>query len=114
MPTYIISVPPSANHLFHNLRNGGRRKTRKYISWIDGELKALMAQRAKPVPGGVSVKLTIPKSTRGDMDNRIKPALDLLVRAGIIADDRSEFVRSISMTIGDVQMMHVQIEPVAA
>jgi Holliday junction resolvase RusA-like endonuclease len=101
------------NNLFHNLRNGGRRRTARYTSWIDGELKALTAQRAKPISARASVAITLPNATRGDCDNRIKPVLDLLVKAGVLADDSGKHVGAVSVTFGDVQMMHVAVEPMA-
>ena len=52
--------------------------------------------------------------TRGDCDNRIKPVLDLLVRAGILVDDRSDYVSSVSISYDDVQMCHVSVTPEAA
>lgn len=111
MTTYVLSVPPSTNQLFVNRKSGGRFKASKYRAWIKGELAALLAQRARPVTGRSAVTITIPKGTRGDCDNRIKPAIDLLVRAGILADDSSAHLGAVSMTFGDVQMMHVSIEP---
>jgi len=113
MPTFVLSVPPSANALFFNVKGRGRRKSHKYRAWIAGELKALVAQRARPVRGHVSITITLPKSTRGDASNRVKPAEDLLVRAGIIPDDSGKHVGSVTVTFGDVQMMHVQVEPMA-
>lgn len=110
MTTYVLKVPPSANSLFHNGKRG-RFKTAKYTAWIKGELNALLDQRAKPVTERATVAITIPKVTRGDCDNRIKPCLDLLVRAGILKDDSSAYVGAVSMTFGDVQMMHVEITP---
>lgn len=110
MTIYVLSVPPSINACFANTKQG-RRKTAKYRSWIRGELKALVAQRARPVAVPASVSITLPRSMRGDCDNRIKPTLDLLVRAGVLKDDRSDFVRSVSATIGNVEMMHVEVGP---
>lgn len=110
MTTYMLSVPPSTNSLFRYGKNG-RYKKAKYVSWINGELLALVAQRAKPFTGCASVSITIPKATRGDVDNRIKPTLDLLVRAGVLKDDSQAYVGTVSITFGDVQMMHVEITP---
>ena len=113
MPTYVISTPPSANALFHN-RKGGRFKTRAYTAWIKGELLALTSQRAKPVGVRAGVSIKLPRKTRGDCDNRIKPVLDLLVRAGILVDDRSDYVASVSISYDDVQMCHVCVTPEVA
>lgn len=111
MPTFVLSVPPTVNNAYVNLRAGGRRKSRAYCAWIRGELKALTAQRAKPVGRRAKVTITLPNATRGDCDNRIKPCLDLLVRAGVLTDDRSDFVSSVTAVFGDVQLCHVSVEP---
>lgn len=96
--------------MYYNMPGKGRRKTRQYASWIQGELKALIAQRARPFTERATVSITIPNHTRGDCDSRIKATLDLLVRAGILKDDRSDFVKAVSVTFGDVQCLHVKIE----
>lgn len=114
MSTYVLAVPPSTNSLFFNVKGRGRVKSTKYRAWIKAELLALIAQRAKPVTERASVAITIPKITRGDADNRIKPVLDLLVRAGILTDDGGKHVGAVSITFGDVQMMHVEIVPMVA
>lgn len=95
--------------MYYNVAGAGRRKTRQYQAWIRGELKALIAQRAKPVVGCATVSITLPKS-KGDADNKIKPTLDLLVRAGVLKDDRSDYVSGVSVTFGLVDMMHVKVE----
>jgi crossover junction endodeoxyribonuclease RusA len=108
---YNLSVPPSANKLFANVPGKGRVKASAYRKWIKGELLALVAQRAKPVIGRASVAITLPTGTRGDADNRIKPTLDLLVRAGVLADDGAKHVGSVSITFGKVTLMQVEVLP---
>jgi Holliday junction resolvase RusA-like endonuclease len=111
MTTYILQQPPSLNAMYYNVAGKGRRKSHQYISWIRGELKALIAQRAKPFEGPAKVIITCPK-TRGDIDNRIKPTLDLLVRAGVLRDDRSDYVRLVEIKwASDIQIMHVELLP---
>jgi len=111
VPTFILSPPPSANKLYFNVAGKGRRKSREYCAWIKGEMKALIAQRAKPVEGCATITITLPRS-RGDVDNKIKPTIDLLVRAGILRDDRSDFVSGVSVSFGEnIEMMHVTITP---
>lgn len=111
MATYVLGVPPSANALFYNARaNGGRYKTRQYKAWIRGELAALVAQRARPVAGRATIKITVPNNKRRDIDSYLKATCDLLVRAGVLTDDRSDYVGSISASFADVEMMHVSVE----
>lgn len=108
MAKYLLSPPPSANALFYNVSGAGRRKTRQYQSWIKNALKELMVQRARPFEGCAKVTITLPKS-RGDADNKIKPTLDLLVRAEILRDDSPSYVSAVTVTFGDVQQMEVEI-----
>lgn len=110
MTTYILAVPPSANALFTNVRGKGRRKTAQYAAWIRGELKALIAQRAKPVGRRAVIKITVPNNKRRDVDSYLKGIIDLLVRAGVLADDRSDYVASVSASFGDVEQCHVSVE----
>src|SRR5512146_1143626 len=104
MPTYVLAVPPSTNNLYANVGKG-RRKKPAYSAWIRGELKALVAQRARPVEPPVSLHIVLPEKTRGDASNRIKPCEDLLVKAGVIPDDRKAFVRSVTVDFGPVENM---------
>lgn len=114
MARYVIQTPPSANGLFVNRKNGGRFKSKEYILWIKSELLALTAQRARPIDVPVQIEIQIPKWTRGDIDNRAKPCLDLLVKAGVLADDSQAYVKRVDIKFADVQMTHVIIEPEAA
>lgn len=72
-----------------------------------------MAQRAKPIGTRAIVKITVPNNKRRDADSYLKAVLDLLVRAGVLVDDRSDYVASATATFGDVAMCHVSIEPEA-
>lgn len=72
MPTYVLTPPPSVNAMYYNVAGAGRRKTRQYRAWIAGELKALLAQRATPVDGKATVKITLPKS-RGGTPYAVRP-----------------------------------------
>jgi crossover junction endodeoxyribonuclease RusA len=114
MTVFLLSVPPSGNKLFANASGRGRVKTSKYRAWIKGELNALIAQRARPVAAPASVSITLPRTVRGDCDNRIKGTVDLLVRAGVLPDDSRKHLTSVSVTFGDVKMMQVEVLPVPA
>lgn len=111
--SFVLSLPPSANKLTFNLPNGGRANTKEYRSWRASSLKELIYQRARPVQTPVSIAITLPLSCNADCDNKIKPTADLLVCAGIIPDDRREFVRSASVNFADREDMLVEIKCVA-
>ena len=76
--------PISVNRLFQ----GRRFKTREYDKFR--EMGLLLAPKVKMVKGNVTVKLDFySKNANGsDVDNFLKGALDLIVEAGYIQDDR--------------------------
>lgn len=126
MTTYVLSVPPSANKLFANTKKQwarlasssaskkrGRVRTKEYTAWVDGELKSLLAQRAKPVAVPVKITIQKPRYCRKDLDNIAKPVIDLLVRGGIIEDDGPDFVHGITIEPADIESMKVSIETCA-
>jgi Holliday junction resolvase RusA-like endonuclease len=86
-----LSVPPSLNNCFINVPYQGRIKSKQYRAWIDMAGWELLGQRQgrKKITGPVSISIVIARpSVRSDIDNRIKPILDLLVTHDIIPDDR--------------------------
>lgn len=111
MPIYTITVPPSANKLYANVAGIGRVKTKAYKSWIRGELKALMAQRAKPIGRRAVIKIIAPVNRRRDIDSYLKATVDLLCRAKVLENDRSDYVASVTASFGDVSMCEVSVEP---
>jgi len=87
-------LPPSANSLFLNVQRGRRIKTKAYREWLsEAEVGIRCAARearwkapAPKVP--LHVAMVVHLDFRRDLDNVIKPTLDVLCRAGVIADDR--------------------------
>lgn len=96
--TIELPIPPSTNNLFVT-RRGKRYKSNHYLAWIKEADLMLMVQRAKPVPSPVSIVVRIIGGdgwTRGrDLDNAIKPVLDLCKMAGLILDDNCNHVVSV-------------------
>jgi crossover junction endodeoxyribonuclease RusA len=83
-----LPFPPSTNNLFKNV--GKRRAlTDAYKAWRDEAGWSLKMQRPGQLEGSVSVTIAVQrKPNRGDIDNRAKAVLDLLVEHGVIEDDR--------------------------
>lgn len=92
-------IPPSTNSLFANVR-GGRIKTTRYRSWRQQAVLAIELQRPRPgrIAGPAEVEIILPPF-QGDPDNRIKPCIDAIVAAGVLADDGARFVQAIRTTI---------------
>jgi Holliday junction resolvase RusA-like endonuclease len=84
----LTSIPPSVNSIFFNRPKGkGRGKTLAYRNWRAIADRELRDQPSWHVPGKVVIKIRVGPA-RGDIDNRIKATLDLLVCAGRIEDDK--------------------------
>ena len=100
--TFLLSWPPSANSIWRAYR-GRNILAARYRAWRDSAGKQLLAQRAKPIPGPVSIliKLCCPTKRAFDLDNRIKPLLDLLVINGVIESDNADIVQSLYVTTGE-------------
>lgn len=89
---FIDMAPPSANRIW--LQNYKTGKT--YLSPVYRQFCALVGlivrQKNLRMPNDwpyCAVKITVhPKTRRGDVDNRIKPTLDALTKAGFWKDDK--------------------------
>lgn len=90
-----LPIPPSVNRAWFNIPNGGRANTREYNEWIQTAGFYVKQAKARPLEDTYyCVSVLLPFCMRGDIDNRIKPILDLLVKHKITADDR--YVWSVS------------------
>ena len=97
-----LPFPPSLNGLFNNTRRG-RAKTKAYEKWINAAGMGLMIQRPHKHEGAVSISIVAnpPDRRKRDLDNLLKPVLDLLVRHQVIKDDCTQCVRSLSISLGN-------------
>lgn len=98
--SFLVPVPPSTNNLYIARRDGkGRAKTGAYSAWFEQAGWVVKAQLliATPIEGAVRVLIEAPFSRKRDLDNSIKPILDLLsmpgtranrMSIGVIVDDR--------------------------
>lgn len=97
MPKYMITltipIPTSTNRLQRSARGGGRYNSKEYEAWKAAAGAEILAQRPqlpiRSLPAGrpYNIVLRLPESVRGDRDNRLKAALDLLAAMGITPDD---------------------------
>jgi crossover junction endodeoxyribonuclease RusA len=82
-----LPPPPSSNNLF--LSRGRRRvRTPRYRAWQEAAGWQLLVQRPGRITGPWQADITLPSGVRGDIDNRVKAILDLLVAHRIVADDK--------------------------
>ncbi len=109
---YLELLPPSTNNLFASV---GRRRvpTAAYTTWRRHAGQQIMVQRLKravrQIAGPYEVHILAGRSSmRRDIDNIIKPCVDLLVSMGVTEDDSN--CVAVSARWGEVEGVVVEIE----
>ena len=94
--TFILDWPPSTNTIWRAYK-GRNILALRYRQWRDGAGKQLVSLKVKPIKGPVFVEIELCSPTKRsfDLDNRIKPILDLLVINGVIEADDAMVVPSL-------------------
>lgn len=87
-----LPAPPSLNELW---TKRGRKWvcTPKYRQWKSDAGWTLQLQRPRRGSGPFSIRLYASESRIADVDNLLKPVLDLLVEHGVTVDDK--YARSV-------------------
>ena len=86
-----VPTPPSLNKSYNRRKGPGRDRflSKAARDWKAEAKTAVRLQKPAHVCGPVIVVLNIErKSASADVDNRVKLLLDLLVKSGVIDDDR--------------------------
>jgi len=111
--SFTMPTPPSANHLFKNVKGVGRVKTGQYEDFIRRGVTSIRNQRVPTINGHVIIILGVERmSERADIDNRLKALLDTIVEAKIIEDDRFVTAIAISWLPRANGLSHISILPV--
>jgi Holliday junction resolvase RusA-like endonuclease len=88
----VLPMPPSVNRCWANVEGVGRVRSTAYRRWSKAATQELQAQQAGAIPGKFAVVITATRTKRKrDIDNLIKPILDLLV--GVVTEDDAECER---------------------
>ncbi|MGV0879463.1 RusA family crossover junction endodeoxyribonuclease [Martelella sp. FLE1502] len=95
--TITLPFPPSVNSLYRNVPRRGRVRTDSYKQWVSEAGWELRLQNPEKFTERVNVTISMnpPRRNCGDVDNRSKAVLDLLVKHQVIPDDKGEFVASV-------------------
>jgi hypothetical protein len=105
-------MPPSVNDMFKN-RPGGRAPTQAYKDWKGHAGWVLQSQRPHRVAGPTIIVANVERNRyRGDIDNREKAILDLLVTHNVIDDDSLCEGVSWGWTRGGNGLCHVAVMPI--
>ena len=84
-----LPMPPSVNALFLNRASGGRARTKMYNEWIVEAGWRIQMQNVGMIAGPYEIDIKFARlSKRSDLGNREKALSDLLVKHGILEDDR--------------------------
>lgn len=107
----VLTMPlaPSINSCTRNVYGKGRANTTIYNKWIKAAGWEINAQTFCRMGGKVAVTILCPRVARADIDNQIKPTLDLLVKMNVIDDD--QHVEQVTARWVDARaLMEVRIE----
>lgn len=87
--TLTFERAPSVNAATRNVPGVGRVKTRAYKDWLDVAMFQVSTQQPGCVRGVYHIAFHIQRSSKlADVSNVLKAAEDMLVKMGIIQDDR--------------------------
>lgn len=89
-----LPIPPSINSMYRNVPGRGRVASKGLREWKEAAGWKLQAQPRQQFHGPFRIKLYLPQDMRGDVDGRLKAAIDLLVAHRVTPDDR--FAQSVS------------------
>ena len=108
-----LPIPPSLNSMFPGKTR--RHKSAEYKAWIEHAGWVLETARISPVIGPFALQIRLPVKMRGDIDNRAKAILDLLVKHGVTPDDSKTWrlivERHPSVRDGSCQFALSEIDP---
>ena len=109
-----LPIPPSLNGAYFNVPGRGRVSSRGLSDWKAAAGWKLKSQRPGSIPGAYRFALYLPAKMRGDLDNRIKAAMDLLKEHRVTPDDRRavSVLAERSELVGDGECL-VIVEPAA-
>lgn len=108
-----IDNPFSANKMFTPIARGKLIKSKKYRDWIDKNLPILKDNLEPIKKFPIELEFVLYSNyewvRKNDIDNLIKPIVDLLVKAEIVPDDTARYVENISIRhvwlIGEPKLM---------
>lgn len=107
----VLPPPPSVNELFGQAPGRKRFRTAKYNDWIEEAGLRLNAARPPKFKGQVWISIVYSDQGRGDIDNKAKACLDLLVSHGVIEDDSRPHVRELRLSWGNNAGARIEVRP---
>jgi crossover junction endodeoxyribonuclease RusA len=108
--TVAVPMPPSVNQLYANV---GRRRVKTALArrWHrNASWMIKLEAKGQQIQGPWAIGVVLPRSMRGDPDNRLKAILDAAVASGTVADDRYCVAVNVERT-GEAPDVQITLRP---
>lgn len=110
---FTVPTPPSVNSLFRNVPGRGRVRVARYDTYIREAAAAIRRQKVPHIAGEVLAIMGVERpNMTSDLDNRLKGAIDAIVKAEVIDDDRFIVAYALSFLPPANGLSHVILMPV--
>lgn len=97
-PEWWVPIPPSVNNLYRSSRNGKRYKTTKYRRWIkEASFLSVGFRSCVSYPVGLLFTVREKVNQQRDLDNMLKPMIDLLKESRVILEDNVRHVQAVAI-----------------
>lgn len=112
-----LAKPFSVNAMYRSYGKGGRLttiKSKAYRDWQAQTIELILKHKLQPVSGAFELQIVLPASNRFDLDNTVKAFADALRHAGVIKDDKPNYMPSLSVRQGREAFTKLTIIPLGA
>lgn len=96
-----LEYPFTANQMYVPVGRGQLVKSKKYRDWLDKNLPIIKESLSSPEKYPIEIQLTIFSNDswvkKNDIDNLIKPTIDLLVKSNILPDDSCQYIENVNI-----------------
>ena len=95
----LVGRIPSKKNSRVNTRSGRSFPSRDFTEWQDNAINEILIQGRVHFDRPIKMKISFrfKDNTRCDLDNRLSSILDMLVKAGVLDDDRWQLVPEIEV-----------------
>lgn len=96
-----IDYPFSANKMYAPIGRGQMVKSKQYVNWLEKNKQIVKNNLLPPDEFPIEIQLTVFSNydwaKKNDVDNLIKPTIDLLVKSEILPDDSTNYIQNVNI-----------------
>lgn len=110
---FTLPKPPSINHIYGYTAKGGFARsyiTREGKEWFEAAGRIVSNKNRKPISSEMEIYVELHTARAQDVDNILKPILDLLQKYGVIENDRLVYRLTVEKFKAPVADEHVCVE----